>query len=183
MTQFPDSDAGPADGTSPADGADGPRRTFATPVPAWVWVTALAAWPALGLVLALVVLRESRPAVLGGIVLGFALLALAVLAYARSVAVIVEQGVLRVRPGGPGSMHVPVEEVRDLRVLRSRAEVRAIRNDMFFAALRRHVPVWADQAVVFTAPYRPGRQPQPVALYCEDVDGLARLLGASEGTS
>jgi hypothetical protein len=153
---------------------------FGTPVPAWVWLVAVTAWPAVGVAILVVVARESDPGVLAGAAAFFAALGLAIVGYARWVAVIVEEDVLRLRPGGPRSLRIPVEEVTEVRVLRTRSEVRRVRNDLFFAALRRHLPVWADRAVLFTAPYRPGAERKPHALYCDDVDALAELLGGEQ---
>jgi hypothetical protein len=157
-----------------------PSDRFGTPVPAWVWLVAVTAWPALVVAILVVIAREADPRELAWASAFFAAFGLAIVGYARWVAVIVEDGVLRLRPGGPRSLRVPIGEVTDVRVVRTRSEVRRVRNDLFFAALRRHLPVWADRAVLFTAPYRPGAEPKPHALYCDDVDALAELLGGGQ---
>jgi hypothetical protein len=152
---------------------------FSTPVPLWAWLVAGVAWPAAGTTAAVLVSGISDLRYVTTMALGLAAFGLALLAFARWVRVIVDldERVVRVRPGGPRSMRVPIDEIRYLRRLETRAEVRETRNRLFWAATRRHLPVWVDQAVVFIAPHRPGEGPREHALAGDDLERLVELLG------
>ena len=152
---------------------------FRTPVPRWAWLVAGVAWPAAGTTAAVLVSGISDLRYVATMALGLAAFGMALLAFARWVRVIVDldERVVRIRPGGPKSMRVPIDEIRYLRRLESRAEVRETRNRLFWAATRRHLPVWVDQAVVFVAPHRAGQGPREHALAADDLERLVELLG------
>jgi hypothetical protein len=157
----------------------GAQARFKTPVPWWAWAVAVIVWPAFGAGLLMAIGRETDPVILASLAPALAVFGLALLGFARWVQVIVDldERIVRVRPGGPRSMRVPIDEIRSLRRLETRAEVREARNRLFWAATRRHLPVWGDQAVLFVAPHRPGEVPLEHALAGDDLDRLVELLG------